>query len=104
MKIILSIAILLILKTTLYAQEAQPAADATVLAKETQNPVSSLISLPFQFNFNSGGGLGDATLFNLNFQPVIPFKLNEDWNMIARTIVPVLSIPVAGRNAFQWNW
>jgi hypothetical protein len=67
--------------------------DATELAKQTQNPVADLISIPFQFNFNSGGDLGEGTLFNLNFQPVIPFKLNDRWNMIARTIVPVFSIP-----------
>jgi hypothetical protein len=79
-----------------FAQEAAPPAhDASDLAKELQNPVSSVISVPFQFNFNSGGGLDDKTLFNLNFQPVIPFKVTENWNLIARTIVPVLSVPVA---------
>ena len=46
--------------------------DATALAKQTQNPVADLVSIPFQFNFNSGGGLGDGTLYNLNIQPVIP--------------------------------
>ncbi len=75
------------------AQEEHPAVDATELAKQTQNPVASLISVPFQFNFNSGGGFEDGTFFNLNFQPVIPFKLTEDWNMIARTIVPIISLP-----------
>lgn len=80
--------------SNVHAQEAaEHPPDATELAKQTQNPVADLISVPFQFNFNSGGGLGDGTLFNLNFQPVIPFKLNDKWNMIARTIVPVLSIP-----------
>jgi len=76
------------------AQEAsEHPPDASELAKQTQNPVASLISVPFQFNFNSGGGLGDGTFFNLNFQPVIPFRLNDEWNMIARTIVPVISLP-----------
>lgn len=74
-------------------EPAGHAPDATELAKQTQNPVADLISVPFQFNFNSGGDLGDGTFFNLNFQPVIPFKLNDNWNMIARTIVPVVSIP-----------
>src|SRR5262249_24188035 len=64
------------------------------LAKQTQNPVSSVISIPLQFNFDSGGGLVDKTLFNLNFQPVIPFKMTTNWNMIARTIVPIFSTPV----------
>jgi hypothetical protein len=52
-------------------QSQEPGAtedNATELAKQTQNPVSSLVSLPFQFNFNSGGGFQDRTFFNLNFQ------------------------------------
>jgi len=44
--------------------------DATELAKASQNPVGDLVSLPFQFNFNSGGAFEDRTFFNLNFQPV----------------------------------
>ena len=75
------------------SEEEHPAPDVTELAKKTQNPVADLISIPFQFNFNSGGGLADGTFMILNWQPVIPFKLNEDWNMIARTIIPVVSIP-----------
>ena len=67
--------------------------DATALAKQTQNPVADLVSIPFQFNFNSGGGLGDGTLYNLNIQPVIPITLNEDWKLIARAIVPYISSP-----------
>src|SRR5262249_2916939 len=80
-----------------HAQQAAPPApeehDATALAKATQNPVGDLVSLPFQFNFNNGGDLGDRTLFNLNFQPVIPFSVSTNWNLIARTIIPVNSIP-----------
>src|SRR5262245_2234828 len=72
---------------------AGPAPDVNALAKETQNPVSSLTSLPLQFNFNTGGDLEDRTLFNLNFQPVIPFKASTNWNVIARTIVPISSFP-----------
>jgi hypothetical protein len=56
------------------------------------------VSLPFQFNFNSGGDLEDQTSLNLNFQPVIPIKLNPRWSLIARTIVPINSAPV-GVNA-----
>jgi len=67
--------------------------DTTELAKKTQNPVSDLISVPLQFNFNTGGDLNDATSFNLNIQPVIPFKLTSEWNVIARTIVPIDSVP-----------
>jgi hypothetical protein len=77
-----------------YAQApAAPAHDATALAKATQNPVGDLISIPLQFNLNTGGDLEDRTLLNLNVQPVLPFKLTDDVNVIARTIVPVNSFP-----------
>jgi hypothetical protein len=77
----------------LAAQEGKPGIDPTALAKQTQNPVADLVSIPFQFNFNSGGGLGDGSLYNLNFQPVIPVKVSPAWNVILRTIVPYLSSP-----------
>ena len=67
--------------------------DVDALAKQTQNPVANLTAVPLQFNFNSGGDLEDRSLFNLNFQPVIPFKVTENWNVIARTIVPISSYP-----------
>ncbi len=80
----------------------QPAEDeATKLAKATQNPVSDLVSLPFQFNFNTGGGFEDHTFFNLNFQPVVPIKgVLRNWTIIARTIIPYVSVPTgpASRN------
>jgi len=49
--------------------------------------------VPLQFNFNTGGDLADRTSFTLNFQPVIPFKATGNWNVIARTIVPIESLP-----------
>jgi hypothetical protein len=58
-----------------------------------QNPISSLVSVPLQFNFNTGGGLEDQTFLLLNAQPVIPFRVNEHWNAISRTVVPIASVP-----------
>lgn len=78
--------------TTVGAQE-QPPSDASALAKKTQNPVSDLTSLPFQFNFYSGGGLEKQTQMVLNFQPVVPIKTVTDYNLIVRAIVPFVSIP-----------
>ena len=66
-------ALIVVGATPVLGQAQQPAHDVNALAKETQNPVGSLISVPFQFNFNTGGDLEDRTFFNLNFQPVIPF-------------------------------
>ena len=63
------------------------------MAKAAQNPVADMISLPFQNNTNFGIGPDDETQNILNIQPVFPFTLNEDWNLITRTILPVVSQP-----------
>ncbi|MGB6290305.1 MAG: hypothetical protein WBF36_09275 [Desulfobulbales bacterium] len=63
------------------------------LAKATQNPLASLISLPFQNNTNFGIGPDDETQNILNIQPVWPFSLNDNWNLVTRTILPVVSQP-----------
>jgi hypothetical protein len=69
------------------------AQDNGELAKKTQNPVADLISVPFQNNVNFGVGPNDDVQYILNIQPVIPFKLSEDWNLISRTIVPLIYQP-----------
>ena len=63
------------------------------LAKATQNPLASMISLPFQNNTNFGIGPDDETQNILNIQPVWPFSLNDNWNLVTRTILPVISQP-----------
>lgn len=60
------------------------------LAKKLANPISSLISLPIQSNFDFGVGAGEGTIWRTNVQPVIPVSLNEDWNVISRTILPLI--------------
>lgn len=65
------------------------AADADALAKQLANPVASLISVPFQFNYDTPVG-ADGDRLSLNIQPVIPITLSDNWNMISRTIVPLI--------------
>ncbi len=60
------------------------------LAKQLANPVASLISVPFQFNYDQRlNPLGTGDRVTLNIQPVVPFALNPDWNLVSRTILPV---------------
>lgn len=68
------------------------------LAKQLANPISNLISVPFQFNYDDGFGDEDAGRLTLNIQPVIPFSISEDWNLISRTILPIVyqESPFAG--------
>ena len=63
------------------------------LAKKSQNPVSDLISVPLQNNTNFYAGPEEGTLNVLNIQPVVPLHINENWNLITRTIFPVISLP-----------
>ena len=64
------------------------------LAKASQNPVADMNSVPFQFNWFTGGGLGDQTMSQTLIQPVIPLRISENWNVVSRTIIPVVSAPL----------
>ncbi len=79
----------LLVATPLSAQES----DAAALAKAAQNPIADMISLPLQNNTNLNVGPEEETQNVLNIQPVYPFGLSADWNLITRTIVPVISQP-----------
>ena len=63
------------------------------LAKAAQNPIANMISLPLQNNTTLNAGPQKQTLNVLNIQPVIPVKINDEWNLITRTILPIISQP-----------
>ena len=71
-------------------------ASAGELAKKTQNPVSDLISVPFENSFGFGAGADGEFRYDLIIKPVIPMSINEDWNWINRVILPVSSQPNFG--------
>ncbi len=67
-----------------------PADDESEFARKLSKPVSSLISLSFQFNHDCCHGPHDGECLTLNIRPLIPFKLIDDWNLVARTVLPVV--------------
>jgi hypothetical protein len=76
--------------TTVLAAPAQAETNEG-LAMELSNPVAALISVPFQFNYEQDiGAARDGKRWVLNVQPVVPLELNADWNIISRTILPVV--------------
>lgn len=86
--------VVLLSYTSLQAQDAD-------LAKQLSNPVANLISLPIQNNIDMGVGEFGGVKLTTNVQPVIPVNLSEDWLLITRTILPIISqhsITASGEN------
>ena len=97
MRAVVNIARLTVLCAGILTFGVIAAQDTDALAKAAQNPISSLISLPFQWNSNLEVGPLNKPQHVLNIQPVYPLSLNDDWNLITRTILPVISQPAFGQ-------
>ena len=104
-KLVLSI-VCFLLSFGAFSQEETPKAGASAqeLADKMANPVASLISVPLQNNITYGIGPYNGIKYQINIQPVIPFKLSENMNLITRYILPVVDQQdITGENNHEFG-
>jgi hypothetical protein len=73
--------------------------DEQALARPLANPLAKLIQIPMDFSYDTGlgaDGEGERTLLNL--KPVVPFSFSENWNIISRTVIPIVSLDKVNPN------
>jgi len=75
-----------------FAQESS-AQGTSEVAKQAQNPIANVISVPLENDFYPHTGIDKNDSYVLEMKPVVPFKLGNDWNLITRTIIPIVQVP-----------
>lgn len=86
------VVLFLLLFQSIFSQGSiNPEMNSEGLAKTLANPVASLATLPINYDFDNNIGPNDSSQQSaITFQPVIPYKLNEDWNLISRSVFSVV--------------
>jgi len=93
MRVTVGVALAMLYSGRSLAQSAAPMSN-TDLSKESENPVTLVITLPFQYEPEFRDGADNATKQTLELdQAVVPFRLNDDWALITRTKLPLISQP-----------
>jgi hypothetical protein len=93
---VMALAVPVVLTAQQEPTKAEMDAKAEALAKAAQNPVANMNTIPVQFNWTTGAALGDETQSVINVQPVLPLPIDDDWNLISRTVIPFVSLPDGG--------
>ena len=87
------LAVMVVMSTLCPAVLPVWAQESSEIAKQAQNPIASLISVPLENDFNPQTGINKQDSYVLEMKPVVPFKLSNDWTLITRTIIPVIQVP-----------
>jgi hypothetical protein len=91
---ILAVAMSMLSRGVVPARAQESSAPGTSeIAKQAQNPIANVISVPLENDFNPHTGTKKEDGYVLQFKPVVPFKLSDDWNLITRTVVPIIQVP-----------
>lgn len=86
MKTFLTLVLALIaLSATAAAQEEDS------LSKKLANPLTAWVNVPIQMNYDDDLGPEEkGSLWSMNALPVLPFQIGDNWNLIARSVVPLI--------------